>query len=75
MPPIVSHRFSQVASLVLVLLFQSFGLVSFLGWGLLTDVFACKFLGNLQGGGGFVVNAIKESVKYFLTFSAKIADD
>jgi hypothetical protein len=47
----------------------------FLGWGLLADVFGCEFLGNLQGGGGFVVNAIKESVKYFLPFSAKVGDD
>ena len=45
------------------------------GWGLLADVFGCEFLGNLQGGGGFVVNAIEESVKYFLPFSAKVGDD
>jgi hypothetical protein len=46
----------------------------FLGWGLLADVFGCEFLGNLQGGGGFVINAIEESVKYFITLSTKVAD-
>lgn len=46
----------------------------FLGWGLLADVFGCEFLGNLQGGGGFVVNAIEEGIKNFLTLAAKLSD-
>lgn len=66
-PSMIDFHTSPIFSVVFIWLV-------FLGWGLLADVFGCEFLGNLQGGGGFVVNAIEEGIKNFLTLAAKLSD-